>query len=46
MYQAKRYGKGSICYFDESLARETRYRAQLEQELRDAITNNEFRLMY
>ena len=46
MYQAKRVGKGCVFTFNESLAVESRERLKLEQQLRDAIVRQEFRLVY
>ena len=46
MYQAKRGGKGCVFTFNESLAVESRERLKLEQQLREAIVRQEFRLVY
>ena len=46
MYQAKRSGKGCVVTFNESLAVETRERAKLVSQLQEAITRQEFVLVY
>ncbi len=46
VYQAKRNGKGQILCFDETLANDERDRNKLEVELRHAIENEEFELLY
>lgn len=46
MYQAKRGGKECVFTFNASLADESRERSKLEQQLRDAIVRQEFRLVY
>ena len=46
MYQAKKFGKGCVYTFNESLAVESRERIRLEHQLREAIVRKEFILMY
>ncbi len=46
MYQSKHSGKGQILFYDESLATEAQERNILESQLRQALQNSEFRLMY
>ena len=46
MYQAKREGKGCVRLYDESLAVASRQRSLLEAQLREAINNREFHLLY
>ncbi len=46
MYQAKYSGKGQILDFDKNLAEDARDRNKIEAELRNAIDNKEFKLLY
>ncbi len=46
MYQAKNSEETDIFRFDETLAIDLRNRVQLEKELREALENEEFRLVY
>ena len=46
MYQAKHTGKGQILCFDIELANDARDRNKLELELRQAVDNGEFKLLY
>ncbi|MDC0434901.1 EAL domain-containing protein [bacterium] len=46
MYQAKKFGKGCVFTYNESLAVESRQRIRLEHQLREAIVRREFILMY
>lgn len=46
MYQAKHTGKGQILCYDETLANDARDRNKLEVELRHAIENGQFKLLY
>lgn len=46
MYQAKKLGKNRFHYFDESLERLAIHRVKTEENLREAIENNEFVLYY
>ena len=46
MYQAKKLGKNTFHYFDESLERIALHRVKLESELRNAIKENEFQLYF
>lgn len=46
MYQAKKLGKNRSHYFDESLERLAIHRVKTEENLRAAISNNEFILHY
>ena len=46
MYQAKHTGKGQILFYDKTLASDARDRNKLEIELRQAIENKEFKLLY
>jgi EAL domain-containing protein (putative c-di-GMP-specific phosphodiesterase class I) len=42
MYRGKREGRNAFRFFEESMDRELKARAQLERELRSAIANGEF----
>lgn len=46
MYHAKYSGKGQVVFFDEKLGKQVREHRELESELRQALANNEFRLVY
>jgi diguanylate cyclase (GGDEF)-like protein len=46
MYQSKHSGKRKILFYDESLATQARERNVLESQLRQALENAEFRLVY
>jgi len=46
MYSAKRHGHNSLSLFDPRMARRTTNRVALESDLRRAIEQNEFMLMY
>ena len=46
MYRAKSHGRGQTVIFTEQLGIEMRHRTQLEQELRQAITERQFVLHY
>lgn len=46
MYQAKAAGKNSICYFERHLAAKILHKVTLEQQMREALRNNEFELYY
>jgi diguanylate cyclase (GGDEF)-like protein len=46
MYHAKSQGRGQFHLYDDSLAERMAKRSQLESELRSAITNNEFLIVY
>lgn len=46
MYQAKQSGKGRFAFYNDALQEQIAERLQLEQELREAITKEEFRLLY
>ncbi|MGZ5043335.1 MAG: bifunctional diguanylate cyclase/phosphodiesterase [Methylobacter sp.] len=46
MYEAKKNGKGIYRFFDPSMQHALERRSKLENALRKAITNNEFRLFY
>lgn len=42
MYHVKRQGRNNWSWFEESMANEMRYRAQLESGIREGIANGEF----
>ncbi len=46
MYEAKARGNSSVCSFDESMAAQYRNRVALENDLIDAIDNQQFELHY
>ena len=46
LYEAKGQGRGRCCYFSAALQNEAEDRVRLEQELRTALDQNQFRLMY
>ncbi|MDJ0808336.1 MAG: EAL domain-containing protein [Gammaproteobacteria bacterium] len=46
MYQAKAEGRGTYCYFNESMNRATRERLELESALRKATTDGNFEMAY
>ena len=46
MYQAKNSGKGRILCFDQTIATQVYDRVRVEYELRDAIAEEQFRLLY
>lgn len=46
MYQAKNNGKGQILCFDQTLATQVFNRVQVEYQLRQAISEEQFRLYY
>lgn len=46
MYQAKRLGKNTFHYFDDSLERIAIHRVKLENELRQAIAEDQFYLVF
>lgn len=46
MYQAKKLGKNTFHYFDDSLERIALHRVKLESDLRKAIKENEFKLHF
>ena len=46
MYEAKKLGKNTFHYFDESLERMAIHRVKMENELRNAINNRQFTLHY
>jgi diguanylate cyclase (GGDEF)-like protein len=46
MYQAKQAGKDRYVFFDESMQTNSADRIELETDLRDALANDEFYLLY
>jgi len=46
MYQAKEAGRDKVAVFDESMRDEVSERVRLEQDLRNAISQNQLRLVY
>jgi diguanylate cyclase (GGDEF)-like protein/PAS domain S-box-containing protein len=46
MYQAKRSGRNTMCFFDHEMQLKITAKAQLESDLRHAIENGEFELYY
>lgn len=46
MYQAKKAGRNTICFFDPQMQENIRERVLLETELRSAVTDQQFRLFY
>ena len=46
MYQAKKSGRNALCFFDAKMQEEINTRAALEDELRNALNNQEFHLYY
>lgn len=46
MYEAKKSTGRSVCYFSDDLLASFRRERRMRQELRDAIANREFRLLY
>jgi diguanylate cyclase (GGDEF)-like protein len=46
MYQAKAAGRNAYCFFDERMNADTRERLELEQDLRQALSRDEFVLHY
>ena len=46
MYQAKKDGKNRYCYFTEELISNFDFNVRIENELRDALDMNKFKLLY
>ncbi len=46
MYQAKLAGKGQVIAFDEEMFEDAKRRLRLEENMNDAIANDELRVMY
>jgi diguanylate cyclase (GGDEF)-like protein len=46
MYEAKSAGRGTFCFFQDSMTNASLQRLQLESELRHAISHNELELFY
>ena len=46
MYQAKLAGKGQVVAFDEEMFEDAKRRLRLEEDMNDAIVNDELRVMY
>jgi diguanylate cyclase (GGDEF)-like protein len=46
MYEAKLAGKGQVVVFDEAMFEDAKRRLKLEEDLDQAIENNELRVMY
>lgn len=46
MYQAKEEGKNKFCYFSEDLISSIDSNVKIEQELRNALENDKFKLVY
>ncbi|HTE39949.1 MAG TPA: EAL domain-containing protein, partial [Steroidobacteraceae bacterium] len=46
MYRAKAHARGSFAFYEETMNRETRERVWLEGQLRQALSRNEFELLF
>ena len=46
MYNAKKQGKNRYCYFEQSMIESFDWKISIEKELREAVENNLFYLMY
>lgn len=46
MYQAKKAGRNTFCFFDPQMQTNITLRAELETDLRQALLNNQFKLYY
>ncbi|ADI29875.1 EAL domain-containing protein [Methylotenera versatilis] len=46
MYQAKKMGRNTLCFFDPNMQEAINMRAALEVDLRKALDNNQFELYY
>ena len=46
MYSSKQNGKHSFSFYDEQMTVDAAQRLELESDLRDALVNNEFKLVY
>ncbi len=46
MYQAKSFGKNNICYFESELGQKVLQKITLEQQMREALEQDEFELYY
>ncbi|WP_367186088.1 EAL domain-containing protein [Methylotenera sp.] len=46
MYQAKKMGRNTLCFFDPNMQEAINTRAALEVDLRKALDNNQFELYY
>jgi predicted signal transduction protein with EAL and GGDEF domain len=46
MYQAKHQGRNRICAFTQSMNEQMQRRLLLEREIRQALQNTEYRLVY
>jgi diguanylate cyclase (GGDEF)-like protein/PAS domain S-box-containing protein len=46
LYQAKNEGRGTCCYFNDDMRSVAEHRMKLEQDLSNAITNGQLRLLY
>jgi diguanylate cyclase (GGDEF)-like protein len=46
LYSAKRQGRGTYCFFDHDMNKALHIRRALEQDLRKALSRNEFELHY
>ena len=46
MYRAKKAGGNQLQFYDESMSRQLRHRLELEHELHDALSDNEFDILY
>jgi len=46
MYKAKEKGRNSFAYYTKSMTEQANRRLELEREIRAALQNNEFRLLY
>lgn len=46
LYEAKKTGRGTYCFFEKEMNERMQSRATLERELQCALTNNEFEVYY
>ena len=46
LYQAKNEGRGTCCYFNDDMRSVAEHRMRLEQDLSNAISNGQLRLLY
>ncbi|HEY0446322.1 MAG TPA: EAL domain-containing protein [Allosphingosinicella sp.] len=46
LYQAKNQGRGTCCYFNADMQSVAEHKLKLEQDLANAITSNQLRLLY
>lgn len=46
LYEAKNAGRGTYCFYEREMNKNMQTRAQIEQDLRSALANGEFELVY